>query len=47
MGDVDVEATMRTLIRLLVTGGINPVNPNGPGYTRAAYDYLERLAGGG
>jgi RHS repeat-associated protein len=27
--------------------GISPLNPNGPVYMRAAYDYLARLTGGG
>jgi hypothetical protein len=30
-----------------VIRGVGPLNPNGPSYIQAAYDYLERLAGGG
>ena len=27
--------------------GISPLNPKGPAYMQAAYDYLQRLTGGG
>lgn len=26
--------------------GISPLNPRGPGYMQAAYDFLARLGGG-